>query len=195
MERANEYRQRLLEAIASCVAHKGYPDTTISDIAAKAKVSKRTFYEHFNSKSECLIALYETGSHNALSVLKQSLDPNHDWHTQVEKALRAYFQCLAQNPVLMRTLFIEMLGLGTEGLAARRRTNSDLANCVLQMANGEFAQHQTPQRRLSEPLAIALVGGLNEWVLQAIEDDRLDRLEELVQPAAQLVRAVIDGHP
>ena len=57
---------RLLEGMAHAVAAKGYAETTIADIVAEASVSRRTFYEHFTTKAECLIALYEAASHNAL---------------------------------------------------------------------------------------------------------------------------------
>ena len=61
--------------MAHCVSAKGYAATTIADIAAEAGVSKRTFYEHFDSKAECLIALYEAASRQALQVLKGAIDP------------------------------------------------------------------------------------------------------------------------
>ena len=114
------------------VAEKGYADTTIADIVREAGVSRRTFYEHFATKAECLIALYEAASHNALKVLRDAIDPAHDWEHQVEQAHRAPTSaCLASNPVLMRTLFIEILGLGPEGLAARRRVNQEIADFML----------------------------------------------------------------
>ena len=37
--------------------------------------------------------------------------------------------------MLLRTLFIEILGLGEEGLAARRRVNQALADFMLQVIN------------------------------------------------------------
>jgi hypothetical protein len=39
-------------------------------------------------------------------------------------------------------------------------------------------------------MAMAVVGGINELVLEAIERNRTDRLQELVSPSLQLVRAV-----
>src|SRR3954471_14575461 len=110
-----EHRGRLLRGMAHSVATKGYADTTIADIVREAGVSRRTFYEHFRDKAECLIALYEAASRNALQVLRQAIDPSHDWDAQVESGIRAYLQCLAGNPVLVRTLFVEILGLGSEG--------------------------------------------------------------------------------
>lgn len=174
--------------MARAVAGKGYAETTIADIVREASVSRRTFYEHFSTKADCLIALYEAASANALDVLRTAIDPARDWHNQVEQALRAYFECLAQNPVLMRTLFIEILGLGTPGLQARRRANLDIAAFMLQVINAP--RIPAPAKKLSPEKAMAIVGGINELVLQAIEQDRVDRLQDLVAPSVELVISV-----
>ncbi|HSH89742.1 MAG TPA: TetR/AcrR family transcriptional regulator [Ramlibacter sp.] len=184
----SEHRHRLLEGMAHAVAAKGYPDTTIADIVREASVSRRTFYEHFSTKAECLIALYEAASHNALKVLREAIDPTHEWETQVESALTAYLGCMTQNPVLMRTLFIEILGLGQEGLQSRRRMNQEIADFILQVVNGEAGHKRTEP--LSRGMAMAVVGGINELVLEYIESDRVAHLQELVGPSSELVRAV-----
>jgi AcrR family transcriptional regulator len=185
----NGHRHRLLEGMARAVAAKGYAETTIADIVREASVSRRTFYECFTTKAECLVALYEAASHGALDVLRAAIDPVQDWETQVEKAMRAYFGCLSQNPALMRTLFVEILGLGQAGLAARRRVNDEIAGFMLNVINADrgSARRRTP---LSPALAAAVVGGINELILQAIERDATARLEELVAPSVLLVRAV-----
>ena len=177
--------------MAQACANKGFAATTIADIAADAKVSKRTFYEHFDSKADCFIALYESASARALSVLRDQVDVSRDWHEQVERALSAYFQALAVSPVLLRTLFIEILGLGAEGLAARRRVNQELADFIVSVASQCSAVGTNTA--LTESDATGLVGALNELVLQAIENDRADRLGDLIAPSARLVRIVIDG--
>jgi AcrR family transcriptional regulator len=183
-ELVHEHRSRLLEGMAHAVAAKGYGDTTIADIVREASVSRRTFYEHFATKADCLIALYEAASHNALKVLRGAIDPSHPWQTQVEQALAAYLGCLAGNPVLLRTLYVEILGLGATGLASRRRVNQEIADFMLDAVNtGRSAP-------LSPGMAMAVVGGINELVLQYIEQDRVAALPELVEPASRLVRAV-----
>ena len=65
-----EHRDRLLQGMARAVATKGYADTTIADIVREAGVSRRTFYENFADKAECLTALYESASGNALAVVR-----------------------------------------------------------------------------------------------------------------------------
>jgi AcrR family transcriptional regulator len=179
-----EHRARLLEGMAHAVSRKGYADTTIGDIVAEASVSRRTFYEHFDSKAECLVALYAAASHNALKVLRDAIDPSHEWRTQVESALRAYLGFLASNPVLLRTVSIEILHLGAEGLAARRRVNQEIAGFIMQVVNSGGRATLTPQ------LAMAIVGGIHELVLESIEQDKVAHLAELVEPASKLVHAV-----
>jgi AcrR family transcriptional regulator len=49
-------RERLLAAaVAACVA-RGFEDTTLGDIAARADVSAPAIYNHFGSKEELLVA-------------------------------------------------------------------------------------------------------------------------------------------
>jgi AcrR family transcriptional regulator len=186
----NEHRRRLLDAMAEAVAHKGYADTTIADLASGARVSRRTFYEHFGSKEECLIALYEAASRQALSVLRDAIDPAHDPLTQAERALHAYLSTMASNPLLLKTLFIAILGLGSAGLQARRRVNQHLADLILEVINRPGEKKRKP---LPPALAMSIVGGINELVLEMIERDRMTELDQLTDTAAQFVRAVVDG--
>jgi AcrR family transcriptional regulator len=181
-----EYRRRLLEGLAQAVAVKGYAETTIADIVREAGVSRRTFYEHFAGKPEALIALYEAASHSALRVLQEAMDPAHDWQTQLDRALGAYLGCLAQNPVLLRTLFIEILGLGVPGLAARRRVSREIAGFMQQVVNA-----RQPRPVLAPDMAMAVVGGVHELVLQAIEQERVAELPGLAALAGRLLRAAV----
>lgn len=195
VETANVHRSRLLEGIARSVATKGYADTTVADIVREAGVSKRSFYECFSTKADCLIALYEAASHKALTMLGEAIDPTHEWQTQIERALAAYLGCMMQSPVLMRTLFIEILGLGAQGLAARRRVNREIASFMREVINGgQDGAHPRREPPLSADMAMAIVGGINELILEYIEQDKVAALHELVQPASQLVRAVTHAH-
>ena len=174
--------------MAHSVAAKGYADTTIADVVREAGVSRRTFYEYFNTRADCLIALYEAASRNALRVLQGVIDPSRDWQVQVEQALTAYLQALSRNPVLLRTMFIDILGLGAPGLAARRRANQSIADFMLEIINA-----RQPVPVLDRDMAMAVVGGIHELVLQAIELERVDALPELAGQAGRLVRAVVQG--
>jgi AcrR family transcriptional regulator len=184
------HRRRLLEGMASAVAIKGYPAVTIADIVREAGVSRRTFYEHFASRSDCLIALYEAASERALTVLRSALDPERSWQQQLEPVLASYLASLASNPALLRTLYVEIWGLGPPGLAARRRVNQAIAGFMLEVIN------QSPAAPGVRPeMALAVVGGINELILLAIEQDRVAELAEIAGTGAELVRAVLADMP
>lgn len=180
-----DHRHRLLEAMARSVAAKGYAAVTIADLAAEARVSKRSFYEHFSDKAGCFIALYEAASLNSLGVLREAIDVRRDWHAQVEQALAAYLAHLSCNPALLATLFVDIMALGAPGLAARRRSTQRFADFIDMVAGPALGREQ----------AVAIVGGIHEWVLEAVESGRVDGLPALAAPGARLVRAVIDGQP
>jgi len=180
----HEHHARLLEGMAKALAAKGYADTTIADIVREAAVSRRSFYEHFATKADCLLALYESASEQALVVLIGAVDPLQPWQTQVAHAVTAYLDFLAEDPALLKTLFVEILGLGLPGLAVRRKVNAQIAGFISAATVGEHGA------RLSPELAMTVVGGINELILQAIEDDRPSDLRRLVEPATRLIHAV-----
>lgn len=187
---ASACRSRLLEAMARSVTAKGFVDTTVADIVREAGVSKRSFYECFASKSDCLIALYVVASYGALNALRHAVDPNRDWRSQIESAVGAYLACLSGNPVLLQTLFVEILGLGVAGLQVRRRMHQELADFIVQVTcAGPVLTPEKAEHRAT--MAMAVVGGINELVLQAIEAGRSATLVELTQVCSALVRAVL----
>lgn len=175
--------------MSQAVAAKGYAAVTIADIASGARVSKRTFYEHFDGKAACLLALHEAATRSALGAVRRALDPARDWRMQVGAALAAYFSTLSTHPALLRTLFIEIHGLGAEGLAARRRAVHDMADLIVEAILADHRPGAAVRRRVGT-LATALVGGIHELVLDAIERERVDRLQDLADDIGPMVRAV-----
>lgn len=184
-----EHRTRLLQAMGSSAADRGFAATTIADIVREAGVSKRTFYEHYSSKEACFLALYRSVSASALRTLSAAVDPGRPWQTQVESALGAYFAHLAAGPRLLRTLFVEVHHLGAEGALVRREVMQQLAGFMLQTVN-RAVPGGGGGRALTPVMAMAAVGGINELVLQAIERGEAELLGELTGPASDIVRAL-----
>lgn len=178
--------------MAQSVSAKGFPETTIADVASIARVSRRTFYEHFGSKADCLIALFESVSDHAFQVLAGAIDPTQDWHAQVETSMRAYLGLMASNPVLVETLFIAIFGLGEDGLKCRRRANERLANLIMEVA-ARSNLGDGRQRQVSREIAMCIVGGIHELILEQIEVHRTAHLSDLAPTAAYFIRTMADG--
>lgn len=185
-----DHRARLIDALAATLAHQPYADTTIADVVAQAHVSKRTFYEQFASKDACLVALCETLSQRTLGLIAEGFDPAADWVEQLGHVTRAYLASLQGQPALIRTLFIELLGIGPAGLATRRQIQQRFAG-FLQM-QVELSRAKEPGKRaLSPEMAMAVVGGINELILNAIEQDQVHQLTELAPTVIAFVQAVL----
>ena len=189
-EREHVHRTRLLQAMAAVSAEKGLALTTIADIVREAGVSKRTFYEHFDSKEACFLALYRAASGSALRTLREALKPDRPWQTQIEHALQAYFEHLAAGAGLVRVLFVDIHHLGPEGLRARRDVMQQLADFMVTTVNRADLPSAAPLRAMSPAMAMAAVGGINELVLQAIEQGQAAELTKLTPCAGEIVRAL-----
>src|SRR4029079_11859450 len=59
-------RARLIEGLAAALTEKGYADISVADIVQHARVSKRTFYQHFADKEACYLATYSALSEDVL---------------------------------------------------------------------------------------------------------------------------------
>jgi AcrR family transcriptional regulator len=116
---AHNQRERLLAALASCVAEHGYNATTISQITSAASVSRRTFYEHFAGKEECFLAAYEALDSYLGTLMDEAVKAEDDWADQVAAAFAAVIAFLASRPNFARLYLLEAAVVG-EGMAAAR---------------------------------------------------------------------------
>jgi AcrR family transcriptional regulator len=181
-----EYRGRLLVAALEGIGDVGWADLTIAEIVRRARVSKRTFYEHFATREACLLALYESVSSLVLDELDAAVERVPRGEGRVEVGATFYLTRLQERPRVVRTLVIEILHLGSAGLAIRRRVMRRFAVFLQREIN---ATGRRPP--ISLAVATAIVGGINELTLEALEEDRIDRLSELVGPITEVVRAVL----
>lgn len=181
--RGAEHRRRLLQAMGSVAALKGIAAVTIADVVREAGVSKRTFYEHFDSKDACFLDLYRAVGARALKTLQEAVSADRPWHQQLEQALQAYLSHMAASPELLRTLFIEIHHLGAPGELARREIMDAMADFMVQTLRREPGS-----RLLDEGLALAAVGGINELILRAIERGQVTELPSMTATASEVVR-------
>ena len=180
------HRLRLLEGMTAAVARKSYPAVTIADVVAEAGVSKRTFYEHFTSKEDCLLACYVEGSGALMAVLRPHLaiEAGRGSPTRIEAVLDTYLGFLDRAPQMAATLMIEVQRSGPAGRRIYRRYNLELARLILDSVT-------TGPDGFDLDQAVALVGGLNELVLRHAEDHPDQPFSALGPIMLRFVRAVI----
>src|SRR4051812_23338610 len=67
--RPDRQRRRLNEAAAAVFARVGYAEATAEAIAREAGMSKATFYEHFDNKEDCILALFDSATETLLGAI------------------------------------------------------------------------------------------------------------------------------
>jgi TetR/AcrR family transcriptional repressor of uid operon len=77
-------RDAILDAALRCFAKHGYHETSIDDIAARARLSKGAVYWHFAGKRELFLALIDRFSSEA-SPLLESVRDAPDWRTGLHR--------------------------------------------------------------------------------------------------------------
>lgn len=185
-----EHRQRLLDGLAMALADRPFSEVKIGDIVALAHVSRRTFYEQFPSKEDCLLALGERLSDQTLALIAQNYRFDADWVSQLRAVTAAFLASLAAQPAVLKAVYMDLLTLGGRGLALRRRMGERFGQFLI--AQVEVFRMQEPQKRpLSPALATAIIGGVNELILQAIERGEAHRLGELTPTVTAFIEAVI----
>ncbi|NJC85082.1 TetR/AcrR family transcriptional regulator [Planosporangium mesophilum] len=165
---AAQVRADLISGLATAVSEKGYAASTIADIVAHARVSKRTFYEHFSDKEECLMALYRDSCDQLMMVLREAGSPAEPWRERIRVAATAYLSTLESLPAVYRTLLVEMQAAGPRAYRLRQEKQRRFADTLVEIVEGgRPANPELPP--LSPAVAVALVGGLNELLLQAVD--------------------------
>lgn len=188
----NDRRLRLLEGLSQALENKSYRDITLADIAAAAKVSKRTFYEQFKTKDDCLLALAEHTSRAILLNILAVYEPTQSWGELVRDVTLAYLGFIESKPQLMRALYIELAALGESGIRVRRKVAEQFAQ-FLQSQVKLQCEKGAPLQPITLPLSMALVAGINELILYALSDDNEQSLMSLAPIAEQLIHRVVTG--
>jgi len=184
------HRARLTEGLAAAIAAKGYAAVTIADVVRLARVSKRTFYEHFADKEACFLALYAETSDELIELIATSAaTAPGSWEERIEAAARAYFERVAGEPELIRAALLEIQAAGPRARELRREVQRRYADQL--RAFSDAAAAEGAGRALTPALATAVVGGLNELMLEAVEAGRAERIGELADAATELIRAVL----
>lgn len=189
-------RGRILRALATCMAEKGYPATTIADIARAGRVSKTVVYAHFRDKEECLLELYARATDRVIGTVdgaKQTArDAGLPWRDRVRAVTGAYLAALAGAPAVAWTALVEIQAAGRPALELRRHVIDRYVDLLTGVAAELARQHPDQVRPVSRQMVVAAVGGINELILARVERGDAERLTEDADVAADVVIGLLE---
>ncbi len=123
-------RSRLLAAAAVVIDEDGYEQVSVQRIAERARVSRRTFYELFDNREECLVALLDEAAERVQRELVAAGLGGLAWRERVRGGLWVILSFLDAEPVLARICVVQSLHAGPEGLGRREQLLARLAGVL-----------------------------------------------------------------
>ncbi|HEY2283427.1 MAG TPA: TetR/AcrR family transcriptional regulator [Solirubrobacteraceae bacterium] len=177
---ASHQRERLYLAMVQCVDEHGYVATTISELVSRARISRRSFYEHFRNKDECLLATYDTVIERLGRRLSAARDPTESWEKQLEAYIRTLFDAAGDRPDAARLVCVEMGAAGPIGV----QRWADGAERLRRYLVAGFAQADGPGT-IPDPVSRAIVGAVRRILYTRVQQSRSSKslradLSELV---------------
>jgi AcrR family transcriptional regulator len=170
-------RERLIAGLAEAVAENGYAGTTIAHITRHAAVSRRTFYEHFDSKDACFVAAYEVVMEQLRERVDAAYQEQDEWPRAVRAGLAAMLSFLAAEPNLARLSMVEAL---VAGPVVVERYDAAIHSLVPYLEAGREGRSAEVLARLSPSTEEALVGGLVSLISRRIIAGHSADLEQLL---------------
>jgi AcrR family transcriptional regulator len=182
---AHHQRERLIAGLAAAVAESGYSAVTIGQIAAAAHVSRRAFYQHFETKEECFAAAFDIVFEHLRAVMAAAITPYAgDWGRQVAAALGSVLDFFAAEPNLARLCLVESPSAGP----ALQRRFGEVAEILATPLRAGRGERGTPHA-LPESTEQSLVGAVGARLNREIVLNGPEALPPLLPGLVEFVLA------
>lgn len=171
---AANHRDRLVAACVQEVQKRGYGEMTVADIIKTAAVSRRTFYEFFDSKQTCFEATYDVVFGHVRKLVLEGFASAREWPEQMRAGLAAMLRFFAEEPRLAHLCMVEPLAAGPPIADHHRDAVKGFA--VLLDAGREQEGAESPPQGTSE----AVVAGIASLINRRIVAGEAEQLEQLL---------------
>ncbi|HEV3047024.1 MAG TPA: TetR/AcrR family transcriptional regulator [Solirubrobacteraceae bacterium] len=174
-------RVRILSAATLVAFEHGYEGMTATAVVTRARVSRKTFYDLFESREDCFMAVLEEALDRLAALVAPAYASELAWAERVRAALVAVLAFCETEPEAGTLVVSYLVGCGPD--------DDELRALVLELVTRALAAgraHLRPGRRLS-PLTEQGVAGAVLAVLHARVRRDPKRLCELANPLMSIV--------
>jgi AcrR family transcriptional regulator len=156
-------RRRLIDSMVSAAAERGYGETRVVDVIARARVSRATFYDVFDDLEDCFLTTYDQVSDRLLETTATAFEerPNAPWAERIRTGMGALLDLLAGWPEGARFAIVEVLAAGPNALVRRDEVLRRVAKLV------DVGRAESPIE-LPGITSVAIVGGVLELLYSEV---------------------------
>lgn len=183
---------RLRVATVEVVAERGYAGASVRQIAARAGISTKTFYELYSDKEAAFLATYAAVD-IVVQRMRAAADAAQTAAEVIEAGLTTYLGTLAAQPAFTQSLVIEAVA-STDRIRHRRSQGlADFAAVMvdgLRRVRGPGGPEPAPNST-EHALIIGALGGVNELVVQHLGSAPASALLAITPAAQDLLERVV----
>jgi AcrR family transcriptional regulator len=175
-------RGRMLAALVEVVNERGVANVTVADIVGRSGVSRRTFYEMFDDREDCLLAAFEDALHRIAVVVIPAYAQPVKWQEKIRAGLTAFLGFLDNERATGRLVIVESAGAGNHVLERRER--------VLERTITAIDQGRTEAKHKDPPPPVAaegILGGVLSILHTRLSQDTNTPLLELTGPLMSMI--------
>jgi len=187
--RRSRTRAALCKAAIELFQRKGIRGTTIEEICARADVSPRTFFNHFETREQLYAAIARQRTAEFAEIFAAQCDDERPIARRLPEFLALVGREVAAMPAY-RELVGEMLHVRLDGGSESVRTGS-LGRVALRFVADGVARGEITTAHRPETLADILVGALTTAIANWSADESYDLEGELDRTAAALVDLLV----
>jgi AcrR family transcriptional regulator len=183
-------RRRLNEAAAAVFARVGYADATAESIAREAGMSKATFYEHFDNKEDCILALFDAAAERIFEAMQAATEPDATGRQmqpaeRYRESVAALLETIGEHREFAQTLLVEIIGAGPRAIQRRDAMVVAFAQYIDARNEQDAAAGLAPRLPSLED-SIAIVGAIFELLSRHIRLNDPQDVRELVPVVERL---------
>jgi AcrR family transcriptional regulator/DNA-binding MarR family transcriptional regulator len=175
-------RARMLSAMAEVCAERGADNVTVAHVVARSGVSRRTFYEQFADRQDCLLAAFDAAVERIAARVLCAYERHERWRDRVRAALHALLAFLDEYPSVGDLVVVQVLGAGPQALERRQRILARIAAAV-DGGRGESRRGAEPPPLTAE----GVVGAVFSVVHARMVQEGHRPLVELVNPLMSMI--------
>jgi AcrR family transcriptional regulator len=178
-------RQRILDAMIESCAEKTFAATTITDIVARAHISRTTFYKQFDDKRACFDAAVDYSIEELGEIADSAIEPDDGPGDASRKAVTAVVDALVARPGLAQLLTGDAFAVDPMITGRYRKATIPPLEALWANRNGESKGHTDPR------LAF---GQIQVLILHQIASGKPDHLAEVLPELVYLAISPFGGH-
>ncbi|HXR60080.1 MAG TPA: TetR/AcrR family transcriptional regulator [Solirubrobacterales bacterium] len=181
-----DQHERILRGFARAAVARGFTKVTIPQIAAETGISNATFYQHFESKDDALLAALDLSGAQLIAATLPAARRLPDWAQAMHRAIENMCRFLLSEPDLAKLRAVEVYAAGPEALAHRDRAWETV---IEELIPADVREGPEPNRLMLD----ASTGAIDALLYEKVRRNQLEKLRELHPLLSYIVLAPFIG--